>query len=336
MKKTVVALLLVLALVACKDKNAYTITGKVAGLEGAHKLVVFGDPEETEIIDSTLIKNGAFQLEGIAGVLPRVAFLSVKNESNQGVGRSQILVLEPGAINVDINETKVSVTGTELNDKNAAFEKEMDGLDPSQHIQNMQAYIESNIANPLGAFYFTVAFPIFQPEEIKSLLDKMPEELKSSEKVSDIKAQLEELEKASFVGKKFTDIKGLTVKGKEIKLSDYAGKGKIVLVDFWASWCPPCINDMPHLKGIYEKYKDQGFEIVGVSLDESTKDWEAAIKKLGLTWPQFLNGEEEGNGAVTYNVRSIPFTLMIDKEGTIVAERLRGDKIADKIEELLK
>ena len=92
--------------------------------------------------------------------------------------------------------------------------------------------------------------------------------------------------KATAVGQKFTDFEMQTPEGKTVKLSDYVGKGKVVLVDFWASWCGPCRREMPNLVEAYAKYKNKNFEIVGVSLDQSADAWKEAIKKLNITWPQ--------------------------------------------------
>ena len=142
---------------------------------------------------------------------------------------------------------------------------------------------------------------------------------------------------ATAIDQQFTDLKGKTPEGKEIALSDYAGKGEYVLVDFWASWCPPCRKDMPYLVEAYAKYKNKGFEIVGVSLDENVADWQNMIKKLKVTWPQMsdLKGwNSELSGA--YGVASIPHTVLIDKEGKIIAKYIKGEELIPTLQELIK
>ena len=122
---------------------------------------------------------------------------------------------------------------------------------------------------------------------------------------------------------------------KELSLSSL--RGKIVLIDFWASWCGPCRKEMPNVKRCYEKYKNKGFEILGVSLDKDRADWLEAISKDGLTWPQVSDLKFWQSEAVqTYAVQSIPYTVLIDKAGKIIATDLRGAELDKKLAEVLK
>lgn len=143
--------------------------------------------------------------------------------------------------------------------------------------------------------------------------------------------------KATAVGQKFTDFEMQTPEGENVKLSDYVGKGKVVLVDFWASWCGPCRREMPNLVEAYAKYKNKNFEIVGVSLDQSGESWKEAIGKLNITWPQMSDLKYWNcEGAKLYAVSSIPHTVLIDGEGTIIARGLHGDELQQKLAEVIK
>ncbi len=105
--------------------------------------------------------------------------------------------------------------------------------------------------------------------------------------------------------------------GKSISLSSL--KGKVVVLSFWASWCPYCRKDNPALVSLYNKYKDQGLEVYSVSLDTNKADWEAAIKKDGLAWANHVSDLKkwDGTAVATYNVEATPYKLLLDKEGII-------------------
>lgn len=139
------------------------------------------------------------------------------------------------------------------------------------------------------------------------------------------------------VGQKFTDFEMPDAKGEMHKLSEYVGNGKVVLIDFWASWCPPCRAEMPNLVKAYKDYKGKGFDIVGISLDSKADAWAKGVKDLNITWTQLsdLKGWQNG-GAALYGVNSIPHTVLVDKDGTIIAKNLHGQELEDKIKEVLK
>ncbi|GJM32201.1 MAG: hypothetical protein DHS20C18_12020 [Saprospiraceae bacterium] len=123
--------------------------------------------------------------------------------------------------------------------------------------------------------------------------------------------------------------------GEDLSLSDF--RGKVVLVDFWASWCGPCRKENPNVLKMYNKYKDKGFEILGVSLDKTKDRWVNAIEQDGLPWPQISDLKGWSNAvAQDYGVRSIPHTILLDEEGKILARGLRGKALEQKLAEVLK
>lgn len=144
-------------------------------------------------------------------------------------------------------------------------------------------------------------------------------------------------ETPASVGNQFIDFTMNDIDGKPHKLSEYIGKGKYVLIDFWASWCPPCREEMPNVKKVYEQYKDKGFDIVGISLDKNKEDWQKGITNLGITWHQLSDLKWWRNeGAAKYGVRAIPATFLVDPNGKIIAKDLRGEALGQKIAEVLK
>ena len=138
-------------------------------------------------------------------------------------------------------------------------------------------------------------------------------------------------------GMKFTELEMNDLEGKPVKLSQWAGKGNCVLIDFWASWCGPCRQEMPNVVANYKKYHDKGFEIVGVSFDSKGDVWKKAVSELGMTWPQMsdLKGWESA-GAKVYGITSIPASVLLDAEGKIIGMNLRGEALGEKLAEIYK
>lgn len=115
-------------------------------------------------------------------------------------------------------------------------------------------------------------------------------------------------------------------------------RGKVVLIDFWASWCRPCRDENPNVVLAYNEFKDKGFEIIGVSVDENEQKWLKAIETDKLTWAQGceLTGWEKSEIAKNYNVKSIPMNFLLDKDGVIIAKNLRGSALEKAIKKALK
>ena len=147
-----------------------------------------------------------------------------------------------------------------------------------------------------------------------------------------MKAQIGQM-KSFVVGGQAPDFTQKTPDGAEMSLSDL--RGKIVLVDFWASWCGPCRRENPNVVRMYNKYKDKGFDILGVSLDKTQDRWLQAIEQDGLEWHHVSDLKGWSNEvAQAYGVRSIPHTILLDQEGRIIARNLRGQALEEKLEEL--
>ncbi len=128
------------------------------------------------------------------------------------------------------------------------------------------------------------------------------------------------------VGAKFPDFQEKDLAGNPLSLATY--KGKVVLVDFWATWCGPCVNELPNVLAAYKKFHGKGFDIVGISLDQDESKLTSFMKDKGVTWEQYFDGKGWDNKlAVKYGIESIPATFLLDKDGTIIAKDLRGPNL---------
>ena len=139
-------------------------------------------------------------------------------------------------------------------------------------------------------------------------------------------------------GEKYKEIAGLkSPDGKEVKLSAVVADNTYTLLDFWASWCGPCMAELPYLKGAYDGYRDKGFEIYGVSYDNNGEAWRGAIADHEMNWVHVsvLNGWDCPTQQL-YGVNSIPRNYLIDSKGKIVAQNLRGEALGKKLAELLQ
>ncbi len=158
--------------------------------------------------------------------------------------------------------------------------------------------------------------------------------------VEGIKAQIEEMKNPTKIaeGPSFEYAPEITLNdanGKELALSSL--RGKTVLIDFWASWCGPCRKENPNVVRVYNEYKDKGFEIYSISLDEDRDAWLEAIAADNLSWPNHvsdLNGWQNA-AAVAYGVNAIPATFLIDGEGKVIGTNLRGPQLEQKLKEVL-
>ena len=147
----------------------------------------------------------------------------------------------------------------------------------------------------------------------------------------------EEKKKAeeALIGTSFADFDEKDLDGKPLSVANY--KGKVVLVDFWATWCGPCVGEMPNVISAYQKYHDKGFEIIGISLDQDKDSLTDFIKAKNMPWPQYFDGESFQSKLVTkYGVIAIPSNYLIGKDGKILAIGLHGQALEDAIGKAFK
>ena len=366
MKQISLTLLLALAMLGAQAQRVTTtVSGTATGFaEGTLVKLFFFEPNQRDntLLDSVKLADGRFEFKEIGTEPGRfAAVVAVGSEE------SNLIFLEGGTVKVTCNASateKITVGGTPSNDALAAMSQECHPYAVALHeiaekyeatsdeatkkklqkeymaLQEVQDSImrQHVLRHPdthFAAFLLPQVYYNMQADELKRVLDLRPASSKNDARIKRIADQVER-QGPTMPGKPYKDFELATPAGKPAKLSDYVGKHKLVLIDFWASWCGPCRADMPEVVQLYKTYRKKGLEIVGVSLDNKADAWQKAIGDLGITWPQMSDLQGWKCAAANlYGVNAIPATVLIAEDGTIVARNLRGEKLAQKVAELL-
>ncbi len=171
----------------------------------------------------------------------------------------------------------------------------------------------------------------------KELLERLKKDFPDSKAVARLKKQeaAEKIRAGLVAGTKFPEFSEKDLQGKPFSLANY--KGKVVLVDFWAVWCGPCVRELPNVLKAYEKHHAAGFEILGISLDSDKAKLEKFIETNKMSWQQYFDGKGwENKLAQQYGVNSIPATYLLDGEGKIIAKDLRGEALEAAVAKALQ
>lgn len=329
--------LLMLASCSQSSKPHYVVTVNAEdGLNDKTAYIMDFDTEEK--IDSAVITNGVAVFDGEVET-PRLVVLSI---DNQGYGN---FYLEADSITV----TEGIAKGGDLNAKKDAYWKERmatieefrslpDSAQEARY-EEFQTRInsaedklrEENMDNALGYYYF-----LYGPSReldlagIDSVIAAHPS-LGDYKRVQQMRQALINKEETSE-GKMFKDFE-VTYNDSTFRLSDYVGKGKYVLVDFWASWCGPCIRQTKVIKELYAKYKDKGLDVVGVAVWDEPDNTLKAIKSHALDWPCIINAQNVPTDL--YGISGIPCIILINPEGIIVSRDKQSQALIDDVDKAM-
>lgn len=361
-KITTLCLVATLILTSCGHKG-YTVTGVMPeSMDGDTVFIAAVGGDKLELVDTAFVANGTFTFTGVQEV-PVNRYLVYKGMDDLRPYRLNFF-LENGRIDVQMAREDGAgvISGTTTNnayqqfnesiraimlERNKIYEMsaetdeerdaKMQALNDvnDQMITAMKQGIEKNLSSSLGVYLLGSYYHSIENSELENYINQLPAALQEEATIVKLKEYVEVV-KATSKGQKYIDFELNDTKDNPVKLSDYVGKHKLVLVDFWASWCGPCRRDMPKVVEAYAIYKSKGLEIVGVSLDSNADAWKKSIDALGVTWPQMSDlkgwGSEAGK---LYGVRSIPHMMLIDQEGVIVARGVHAKDLQEKLEELL-
>lgn len=287
-------------------------------------------------VDSVLVADGVATFVGEVDE-PYLARVVVDG------GSMPVFILESGTISFNAKE---GAFGTMLNDQLRQLGREINqlgsqfqGADEAKQKELYARYealvdsaMQSNRDNPLGVYLFLQGdMAQASASDIRAELAKYPDFAKSK-RVQTMLAAAEKRE-ATQPGKKYADFE-VTYNGKTERLSDYIKPDKYTLVDFWASWCGPCMRQATVLKDLYNKYHDKGLDIVGVAVWDEPDNTLAAIKSHGLVWPNIINAQTIPTDL--YGITGIPCILLIGPDGTILSRDKQGDELVADVEKYIK
>lgn len=311
-----------------QQKAEFSLKGITNGIEDGTVVYLVVDNES---FDSATVINNTFDFNSKLPQSPLRAFLHNKDYSQY-----RFLWLEIGPMMFDASNSDFKyaiVTGSEAESLSQTLDRDTDSLPRQERLIKEFDFVKEYPNSIVSAHILSVYSTTWGKAKTMELFDLLSKENKESEYGQKIKKYIE-LNKDPKIGDQFVDFEMESQDGTLKKLSDV--KGKVVLLEFWASWCGPCREENPHLVSTYERYQPKGFEIFAVSLDDSQESWINAIEKDRLNWTHVSDLKGSGNEAsLIYGVNGIPANFLIAESGEIVGRNLRGEELNQKLAEIL-
>ena len=350
MKRTIFILFLALTAMNLRAQTNMSLSGEGVTLKEGEKLYLYAG--ERTPSDSAFVKGGKFRF-ALKGIKPRECSLMRADDPQYA---NMLLYLDNCPSYVKIG------AGTYKSFNNTFMEAEVAGNPTHLEVQEVNDMIfknTDNSKNPMDSpefiaklkeacgradmaaayvlsKYASVASHAGIISEVKACYDRMPEAVKASIPGKDLGEQIQKYLNVS-VGYEAKDFTLSMPEGKVVSLKEYVKGKKIVLLDFWASWCAPCRKEGENVKSIYADFKDKGFDVLGISLDTDKAKWQKAIEEEGYEWAQVsdLLGFKSPI-CKQYDINGIPALFLLDGNGKIIATGLRGDDMRKKVAEYCK
>lgn len=360
---------LFLLLLSCKNDTNFKITGSVSDNSLDGEYIYLQEIRENKLVnlDSVIVKEGTFSFQGItdSAVIRELNF----HNADSHVINPLVFVLEPGNMKAYIDTTSY-MTGTQENDALYNYNKEQRQFARKlekvmEEYQNMTAenqmtdslllsfqgrydvintelntlaydFILKNYDSVAGALVFLQTYSYLNSSQIENVFELAGPVFRNVQGVHLIMGQFMK-EKNVSVGMDYVDFTLPDSLGNSFSVSSFLAEGKWVLLDFWASWCSPCREEIPYLLEAHKKYASQNLQIIGVSLDNQRVSWLKAIQKYQQPWLQLsdLKGWDS-LAAQDYAIDAIPYTVLISPEGKIVAKGMRREDILLQLQFFLK
>lgn len=355
MKKLLFLFCIISAAVTAQEKK-FSLTAQIKGCTDGKKIFLVHKYNDKLIADSAICTKEQIKFKGStpepnmywltlqktanpllvffidAGQVTITGHIDSLSKASVKAGKTHTHYMESVAMTNDYNKERAALYNRfqtyQYSGNQAGAQQIFDSakLAEKNYAQRIIEFIKKNPeSNVSGFMIFSSMFEWPSIPTYDSMYNALSEKVKMGkfgklalEKINSIKG--------TTIGYPALDFSQASPEGKNISLSSF--KGKYVLVDFWASWCGPCRRENPTVVAAYQKYKDKGFDVFGVSLDDNKDKWLAAIKKDNLTWTHVSDLKGWQNAAAkAYGVSSIPFNLLLDKDGKILAKNLRGEQL---------
>ena len=342
---------------------SFTIDAKIIGPDESTLIylnkVVDG---KMKAVDSAVLKSSKVKFQGVLEQ-PEMIYLSIA-DTRKAVN----IFCENSSINVVVNVDsldKAVVTGSSIHDELMEFKAYLKPVDEKseelnqryrnasvrsdgaemeeirdlydqlriEQVHRIRKFVGLKPSSYISPFIIRnyLAYDM-EVEDLENILADLDSSVHDARAYIDMSKRVETMNSVA-IGKQAVDFALNDTTGNPIAISSF--RGKILLIDFWASWCAPCRKENPDVVNLYNDFKDRGFEIIGVSFDDNRDRWIKAILDDGLTWSQVsdLKGWQSAAGKL-YAINAIPATVLLDRDGKIVAKNLRGDALREKLEEL--
>ena len=332
MKKLLIAIMVMMAVTSC---NSFKINVNLENSNGKTVYLQRYDGEKMNNMDSVVAKDNQ-------------AVFKVKKSEN--IDAFCIMIkgwrrpLTFFADNQDVtitgdyqNYNGINVLASESQEKLNTFMTEVNKIEDEQEIYYyVLDFVKQNIDSPLSTYAlyrYKWAFPL---EDLDKICEMIPQDMQSAYK--DLIIEYMEGLKRTQPGKPYIDFTQKDVDGNDFTMSEFVGSAKVIILDFWASWCPDCRKANPNLVALYKEFKDKGLDIVSVSLDTDAEAWKKAIADDKLVWKNHVSDLQGWKNAVAekYTIAFIPQSLILDAHGVILEKNLPDDKMREIISSMLK
>lgn len=369
MKRILLLITCAAVMVACQTKKpSYKVTGIISGADDSVQFVLQKRVSgQIVTLDSAMLLKGKFEMKGGAVEFPEMVTLLAR-DLRKGVS----FYLENAEITISghiDSLSKAVITGSKTQDEYkslqeslgklnseyselyakyrkasedgnkeeaAGLEKQMDEVE-NRMTEVQKDFIKNNPSSFVAPSVLRSISYYLEADEIESYINAMDTTVRKIQMVKDLETRVEAMKKVA-VGQKAPDFTLNSPDDKPISLWSKVGQSKLLLVDFWASWCGPCRQENPNVVRVWTEFNKKGFDVFGVSLDRpDAKDkWVQAIKDDKLTWTHVSDLKYwDCEAAKLYAVNAIPANFLLDENGVIIARNLRGDNLYNKVKEIL-